>query len=184
MTDAGDNRKTQVLIGALIFAAITIVATSLIIGWRFVPGLLGEWLGILAGLISTPFFLETTFVVLGFVIVFGLNGWRRSRDGDEFVYLEQVDAPEVPKDLPEQAKWAVYLEKPLPGVQPTLLERAEGAVAIGDFEMAASLIATMSHQQLAEDGVLEVRIALANGSRKTELAARLEAELAARKQLS
>jgi hypothetical protein len=145
-----------------------------------VPGLLGEWLGVLAGIISTPFLLETTFVVLGLVIVVSLNGWRRTRDGDEFVYLEQVKGPDLPNDLPDQATWAVFKEMPLPGVMPSLLERAEGAVAIGDFESAAALIATMNHAQLAEPGVLEVRISLAQASGKTELAVRLERELAAR----
>jgi hypothetical protein len=184
MTDTGDHRKTHVLLGAALFATITLVVTSLIIGWRLVPGLLGEWLGIIAGLVSTPFLLETTFVILGFVIVIALNGWRRTRDGDEFVYLEQVKGPDLPENLPDQAKWAVFKELPLPGVMPSLLERAEGAVAIGDFESAAALIAAMNHGQLAEDGVLEVRIALARASGKSELAARLEGELAARAKLS
>jgi hypothetical protein len=180
MTETDDPRRKQILIAAAILATITVLALSLLLGWRFVPGLFGEWLGVIAGLISTPFFLEGSFVVLGILIVTSLNSWRRSKEGDEFVYLDQVAGPDVPADLPDQAKWAIYRETPLPGAGVTPLEQAEGAVAIGDFETAAAVIAAMSHEELAADGVLEVRLALAEASGKLAVAERLRAELARR----
>lgn len=180
MAEIEVSRKKQVMIAFAILATITVCALSLLLGWRFVPGLLGEWLGVFAGLISTPFFLEGSFVVLGLLIVTSLNSWRRSKEGDEFVYLDQVTGPEVPSDLPDQAKWVIYREQPLQGEGVSLLEQAEGAVAIGDFESASAVIASMSHEELAADGVLEVRIALAEGSGKPELAGKLRAELAKR----
>jgi hypothetical protein len=180
MTESGENRKLSIAMGALIFAGISAFVLTLIIGWRLVPGLLGEWLGVIAGILSTPFFLEASFVILGFFIVICLNNWRRSREGDEFVYLEQVNGPDVPKNLPDHAKWAVYKSKPLAGSNPTLLAQAEGAVAIGDFETAAAIIASMSHEELAENGVLEVRLALAEASGKVDLAERLRREIAAK----
>jgi len=179
MTETEENRKKQIMIAAVIFAVITTAALTLLLGWRHVPGLLGEWMGVIAGLISTPFVLEGTFAVLGLMIVVGLNSWRRAKDGDEFVYLDQVEGPDV-KTLPDQARWAVYRHEPLPPAGVSLLEQAEGAVAIGDFETAAAWIASMSHEQLAADGVLEVRLALAQASGKTALAERLRREIAAR----
>lgn len=181
MTDDDQHRKSSIAIAAGILGTITVMVVSLIMGWRFVPGLLGEWLGVLAGLLSSPFFMETSFVIMGFLIVLGLNSWRRSREGDEFVYLETVQGPDLPGNLPDHAKWAVYRQKPLPGALPPLLAQAEGAVAIGDFETAAVIISRMSHEELAEDGVLEVRIALAEAAGRTELAARLRMEIDARR---
>jgi hypothetical protein len=180
MTETEVSRKKQVMIAFAILATITAGALSLLLGWRFVPGLLGEWLGVIAGLISTPFFLEASFVVLGLLIVTGLNSWRRSKEGDEFVYLEQIKEPDLAADLPDQAKWAIYREKPLPSEGISLLEQAEGAVAIGDFETASAAIAAMSHEELSADGVLEVRLSLAVASGKEALAGKLRSEIADR----
>lgn len=176
MSDEGTSRAKQVLIGAVILGTITVCVMTLLLGWRYVPGLLGEWLGVIAGLLSTPFLLEGSFVVLGLLIVVGINSWRRVKDGDEFVYLEQVRGPGA-GSLPDQAKWALYREKPLPPGSVSLLEQAEGAVAIGDFESVAELVAAMSHEELAADGVLEVRLALAEAGGKTAVAERLRAEI-------
>lgn len=164
------------LIGVLILATITALVLLLLLGWRYVPGLPGEWLGTMAGMISSPFLLEGSFVALGIVIVTSLNSWRRTKEGDEFVYLEQVVGPEA-KDLPEQARWAVFRERPLPPAGVTLLEQAEGAVGIGDFESAAAAVAAMSHAELEAAGVLEVRLALAEAGGKLELAERLKEQL-------
>jgi hypothetical protein len=186
MTEAEEQRSRRMglMIGFSILATLTTGIVSLLAGWRFVPGLLGEWLGFIAGVISTPFFLEGTFVILGFIIVMSLNSWRRYREGDEFVYLDQVSGPDVPKDLPDHARWAVYRKAPLPAGGVTPLEQAEGAVAIGDFGTAAAVIAAMSHEELAAEGVLEVRLAMAEASGKTELAARLKKEITAGKRLT
>ena len=183
MTEAEEqrSRRMSLMIGFAILATITTGIVTLLVGWRMVPGLLGEWLGFIAGIVSTPFFLEGTFVILGFLIVMSLNSWRRHREGDEFVYLDQVSGPDVPRDLPDHARWAVYRKAPLPAGGVTPLEQAEGAVAIGDFETAAAVIAGMSHKELAADGVLEVRLALAEASGKTQLAERLKKEITERK---
>ncbi|WAC21447.1 hypothetical protein OVA24_08615 [Luteolibacter sp. SL250] len=172
MTEEQVGRNKQILIAAVILGTITVFVLTLLIGWRYVPGLFGEWLGVIAGLLSTPFLLEGSFVVLGLMIVVGLNSWRRMKEGEEFVYLDQVEGPGA-EELPDQARWAVYHEKPLPPSTVSLLELAEGAVAIGDFESAAAAVAAMSHEELAADGVLEVRLALAEAGGKADLADRL-----------
>jgi hypothetical protein len=58
-----------------------------------VPGVVGESLGTLAGVMSTPFFMEASFFVLGVVILLSLNTWRRHRAGDEFVTIDTSDLP-------------------------------------------------------------------------------------------
>jgi hypothetical protein len=47
---------------------------------------------------STPFFMEASFVILGFLIVVSLNTWRRHKAGDEFVTIETKAEP---ADRPE-----------------------------------------------------------------------------------
>lgn len=172
-----DERVKQVAVGAVIVAVIGVVTVSLLVGWRSLPGLLGEWVGIMVGIMSTPVFLEISFAIVGLLIVLAVNHWRQHKDGDELVYLEQVDGPDAPADLPDQAKWAVFREKPLPGDDPSLLTQAEGAFAIGDHQAAADLIALMNRDELIELEVLQLRRDLAQATGRHDLAKHLEMEI-------
>ncbi len=131
----------------------------------------------MVGVMTTPFFLEATFIFIGLVLVFAINHWREKRDGDEFVYLEQVEEPDAPVGLPDQAKWAVYPKKPLPGEVPSLLAQAEGALAIKDYEAAAEWIGAMSEEELKQPETLYLRLELAKATGHSELARQLENEL-------
>lgn len=167
-----DERVGQVIIGAGILAAVLIVSTAIrLLG--LMPGFLGEVFAMFAGLLSTPVFLEISFFILGVLIVLAINLWRHKREGDEFVYLEEVKGPEA-KDLPDHAKFAVFPETPLPPETPGLLTQAEGALAIGDFEAAGEALAAMEEAELAKPETRELRIALAKATGKEELAHRLE----------
>lgn len=172
-----DERVSQVGVAAAILITLTILVPGLITGWRFIPGFLGEWIGTVMGVLTTPFVMETSFFILGLVIVILINHWRQQKDGDEFVYLEQVHGPDVPKDLPDQAKWAVYREKPLEGGDVSLRDRAEGALAIGDHAAASDFIAEMEPGELEQPEVLALRRDLAQATGKTELAAEFEKRL-------
>ena len=83
-----DERAIQVMVGVGILLALALVVGVALTGWRSLPGLLGEWVGVMVGVASTPFFLEATFFVLGLVIVVAVNHWRQRRDGDEWVSLQ------------------------------------------------------------------------------------------------
>jgi hypothetical protein len=168
-----DPRARQLAVGIGILLVLLLLIPALLVGWRYLPGLAGEWLGVIAGLMSTPFLLEASFLIIGLVIVIAVNHWRQRRDGDELVYLEQIDGPDLPGDLPDQAKWAVYRDEPLSGVEPSLLERAEGAMAIRDFETAGACLAEMSEDELRHPDVRELRIALATATGRADLARRL-----------
>ncbi|KAB2639530.1 MAG: hypothetical protein DVB25_05475 [Verrucomicrobia bacterium] len=93
---AKDERVKQVLIAAAVLGAITCGIVSLLLSWRLVPGLLGEWLGTLVGIISTPFFLEASFVIMGVLVVMVLNAVRSHREGDEFVALDELPERHAP----------------------------------------------------------------------------------------
>lgn len=179
MERAHDERVKQVAIGVSILILLMVTVTGLLLGWRLMPGLLGEWVGMMIGIMTTPFFLEASFAILGLVTVISLNHWRQMKDGDEFVYLEQVSGPEVPEDLPEHAKWAVYRQKPLDAENPPLLAQAEGAFSIGDYVAAAERIGAMSRDELKQPATLKLRLELAKATGKSDLAAQLENEILA-----
>jgi len=174
-----DERVKQATIGAVILLPIAVLVPSALLGWRLIPGLWGEWLGTLAGLLTTPFVMETSFLILGILIVITINHRRRIKDGDEFVFLEQVEEMDAPMDLPDQAKWALFREKPEMVVKLTLLERAEGAFAIGDYEAVSLLISEMEVAELKQQETLGLRVALAKATGKMELSAMLEQEIQA-----
>ncbi len=177
MARANDDRTRQIITGAGILLAITALVCGALLGWRFLPGLLGEAVGKIIGIVTTPFFLEATFLFLGLLIVISLNIWRRHKQGDECVYLEQVTGPNVPNNLPDQARWAIFREQPLDAIGPTPLELAEGALAAGDYAAAAESIATLEPEMLHHPDVLRLRLDLARASGHLDLATRLEREI-------
>lgn len=85
-----DNRVKQIAAGAAILAVLTLVVCGTLVGWRYLPGLLGEWLGMMVGVMTTPFLLEASFVVLGLTVVLALNYWHQRRTGDEWVDFEMT----------------------------------------------------------------------------------------------
>lgn len=175
--DPTDSRRRQILAGALVIGGVGLLAIFLWLG-RLVPGFFGEWFGILAGIVSTPFLMEASFVVVGLMVVLGLNSWRHRREGDEFVYLEQVDGPEA-DELPETARWAIYRDEPLPPDTLGDLAEIEGALEVRDFTLAGELLAALDAGRLDEDPVLRLRIRLAEETGEATRAAELRKRLGA-----
>lgn len=172
------ERRRQIAAGGAILFMIATLVCGVLLGWRHLPGVLGEALGTMIGIMMTPFFLELSFAALGLTVVLMLNHWRQKRVGDDFVYLEQVREP---GNLPDHAKWAVFREPPLEGEEPSLLVQAGGALAIGDHQAAADCLAAMTEDQLKEPETLALRIELARATGKSDLADTLEEQLGARK---
>jgi hypothetical protein len=171
-----DERARQILVGAAILVLLALIVSGALLGWRSVPGVAGEWLGFVIGVMTTPFFMEASFAILGLTLVLAINGWRRERAGDELVFLEQVkDEP----NLPEHASWAVFQEEPLEVELPSLQMQAEGAMAIGDHQTAAECFAAMSEEELQRPETLAVRMELARATGHSELAGQLEEQLRA-----
>ena len=177
MDRAKDERVKQVAVGAGILIAIGVIVPCTLIGWRYLPGLLGETVGTIIGVMTTPFCMEASFIILGIIIVISLNNWRRIKDGDDFVYLEQIDGTDAPKDMPDQARWAVYREKPLDPELPSLLAQAEGAFAIGDYTAATEWIGEMNQEELKKQDTLTLRLALAKATGRADLVELLENEI-------
>lgn len=86
---ANDERKKQVVSGIAIIAGVAGLILLIAYG-RNLPGVGGEFFGRILGIISTPFLMEASFLILGFVLVMSLNLWRQRREGDELVYLDET----------------------------------------------------------------------------------------------
>ena len=49
------------MVGGTILLVVACLVISLLMFWREIPGLLGETVGKVVGIMSTPFFMETSF---------------------------------------------------------------------------------------------------------------------------
>lgn len=92
--DPSDNRLRQFAVGGTILFVFSAAVISLLMFWRFIPGWVGESVGMVAGVLSTPFFMEFSFVVMGFIIVILLNNYRRKLQGGDYVEVDSEDLPE------------------------------------------------------------------------------------------
>ena len=173
--EQADSRGRQIVLGALV---IGVVGLFLILCWfgRHIPGMVGEWFGVIVGVATSPFLMPVCFVLLGFFVVNTLNAWRRHREGEECVYLESVEGPER-EALPEQARDAIYTSPPLPAEDPDELTQLEGAIAIGDHDTAIELLSGMKNDLRESPQVISLRIELAQATGKTDLASQLQARL-------
>ena len=169
-----DERTRQIAVAAAIVLGVGALVCAILLLWPRIPGVLGEWLGFLAGVVTTPFFMEASFALLGLSLVIAINHWRQKKAGDELVYLEQVE-PDA--GLPEHAAWALFTDPPLDAEMPTALEQAEGAMAIGDHHAVGEILAAMTEDELRQPAALAIRIQLAKASGLENLARRLGAEL-------
>jgi hypothetical protein len=164
----------SVLIGATICGATAVFLCGLLLSRLYLPGLLGEWFSLMVGVLTSPFIMEFSLVILGFVLILGINTWRRHREGDEFRYLEQVAQP---AGLPDHAQWAIYQDQPLAAPEMGTLDFAEGALAAGDFQELARLLSDLDQMELNQPDVIRLRIGLAEGTGKADLAAALREKL-------
>ena len=169
-------QKKSLAIGfAFIFAAGLVVA--LIWAGTYLPGFAGEVFSMIAGIMWTPILLDLTIFIMGGIFVLWLNHFIRAREGDEFVYLEQVDGPDIPADLPAEARAAVFTEEPeTQGLAPALAA-IEGALELDDRAEASELLYQLPPDSLDEPEVLALRIRLAWAHGRDEQARALEDKL-------
>ncbi len=148
--------------------------------WRlaFEDGFIGEMFRMIVGVFSTPIMLESSLIVMGLIIVVLINTIRLKRQGDEFVYLEEVAEPDQ-AGLPEGARKVVYREKPEPKVSITALNLAEGAFELGDFQEAWSHLEGLDEATFDSEEALVLRLKLARATGKEASAAATVAKLRA-----
>ena len=170
------SQRKSLLVGfGLILAAAALVA--LIWLGTYLPGFLGEAFSMFAGLMWTPIVLDITIFLFGVILILWLNMVIRAREGDEYVYLEQAEGPDVPADLPAAARTAIFRDKPEDQGLTPALGAIEGALDLGDLGEAAGLLFDLPPEHLDEPEVLALRIRLArrqgHGGKADELLAEL-----------
>ena len=110
---ADENRKKQVVVGACILLLMAVIAATVVMGAHLVPGVAGEWISMMVGLMTTPVILETSAFIVGLMVVLAINHWREKNDGEELVYLDEPLNGKSP-DLPAVAGGTVqFPEKEL-----------------------------------------------------------------------
>lgn len=170
------SRLTQFLVGAGILLFLGIFILTL---WWLATreGFVGDVFSTILGITATPLLLEFSFVVMGLITVLGINYFVQKRQGDEYVYLEQVDDPEL-GTLPEQTRQVIYRSPPERvevGIEP--LDLAEGAADLDDFSEAWSHLNSMPEAELEEPRALNLRLRLAMATGKLEFADKLAEKL-------
>ncbi len=169
MVRARDERRRQVGVAAAILGCVAVGFIALAVG-AHLPGLAGEFFARILGFATTPFILESSLFILGFVVVLTLNQWRQMRDGDEFVSLEQF------AESPDQGAFSYSRSPGAAAASPT--ELLEAAMTIGNHAEATEILASMSEAEREQPGVLRLRLALAEATGQAETVAELREKLA------
>lgn len=85
------SRQKTLLVG---FAAISSVFIAIIFLWAgstFLDNWLGDMFRFLAGIMSTPVFMESILAIAGLFIVLILNSYRRLKDAeDEYIHPDDI----------------------------------------------------------------------------------------------
>jgi len=166
------SQVRQIRRGIVLLLVIMVVICGILLGYPYLPGVLGEWVGMMVGLATTPFLLEATFLIFGFCVIFWLNHLREKNEGGEWVTLEEMDGSGVP----EHARWAVLPADAPRGEEPGLLDEAEGAADVGDWEGLVDVLAKLDERDLKSVRVLRLRERLARATGRNDLAEELAGE--------
>ena len=90
------DRKKHILIGSglivFFFLGLGGIAAS-----AYIPGFAGELGRMCLALIASPFLMATSIFFLALTLLFAINGWRRSPDGDDLITLDENGVPKRDK---------------------------------------------------------------------------------------
>ena len=86
------HAKKQIAIGVglivFFFLGLGVIAAS-----AFLPGFAGEMGQACLALITSPFLMESAIFFLALTLLFAINGWRRHKDGSDWVELDENGVP-------------------------------------------------------------------------------------------
>lgn len=87
-----DERKKHISIGMILIAVFFILLAS-VAGVAYLPGFVGELGTMCLSMLTSPFVLETAIAGLAFTALFAINGWRRNKEGDDYLELDEDGIP-------------------------------------------------------------------------------------------
>lgn len=158
------------LIGSVFMSFFFIMLSSLGLCAYFLPGLAGEIAQKIAGFLSSPVFMELSFFCIGLILLFAFNIIRRAWEGDEFVYLEIVDPPEVAASLPPNKRSAIYKQAPTTFDDEIAVKIAmiEGALDMNDTTEAFDILINLPEEIIDTPEVKHLRLRLADMKQKMD----------------
>lgn len=86
-----ESRK-QILIGVGLIVFFFLCLGG-IAATAYLPGFSGEVGRMCLALITSPFLMETAIFFLALTLLFAINGWRRNREGGDWVTLDENGVP-------------------------------------------------------------------------------------------
>ncbi len=102
---------------------------------------------IIFAVVTTPFILETTCIIIGICVVMGIRHFQEKKEGDGWVYLatQEPDTNDLPRALTERLQSTVLTDKPEAtdeahsqrSVIEGYLELGMGAQALSEFQANA-----------------------------------------------
>lgn len=84
--------KRHILIGAGLILCFFLFLGG-IAASAYLPGFAGELGRLVLALITSPFLMESVLAFLALTALFAINGWRRNREGDDWVALDEDGRP-------------------------------------------------------------------------------------------
>ncbi|MGB2402039.1 MAG: hypothetical protein ACPIA7_01375 [Akkermansiaceae bacterium] len=83
-----EENKKHILIGSALivffFVCLGGIAAS-----AYLPGFSGELGRMFLAWITSPFLMESALFFLALTLLFAINAWRRSKEGDDWVQLDE-----------------------------------------------------------------------------------------------
>lgn len=124
----------------IVFLFVLGLFMSIHVGLYFggkVDGFFGEICRKIQGFSITPFFMEIGFVAFGGIILLGINAYRRQKEGDEYVYLEEVS--DVDANLPENSRSILLSQRETVDPLDSQFAAIEGSLELKDYAQASEL---------------------------------------------
>lgn len=87
-----ETHKRHLVIGFLLILFF-FMTLGCIAATAYLPGFAGEAGQRVLALVTSPFIMETAIFFLALTLLFAINGWRRSREGDDWVELDEGGRP-------------------------------------------------------------------------------------------
>ncbi|MGB0776175.1 MAG: hypothetical protein ACPG32_00730 [Akkermansiaceae bacterium] len=86
------ERKKHLWIGGGLIVFFFLVLGG-IAAAAYLPGYGGEVGRLCLAWVTSPFIMESTIFFLALTLLFGINGWRRQREGDDYLELDENGIP-------------------------------------------------------------------------------------------
>ena len=87
-----DERKKNIIIGSTLIGCFFILL-GLVAGSAYLPGFAGELGTMCLSMLTSPFIMETVIALLALTSLFAINGWRRNKEGDDYLELDKDGIP-------------------------------------------------------------------------------------------